>query len=113
MFEIAKPRLANETEVLERTGYPAGGVPAASGGLGRAWHRNEECGCEKNSSHHFGYFSQRNHLLLQTSSTYNAIILLNMENIRGSSQQAEIYLYNKYRNHYDEEGESRYWKCEG
>ncbi|MBG9794953.1 prolyl-tRNA synthetase [Paenibacillus dendritiformis] len=27
-LEIAKPRLANETEVLERTGYPAGGVPS-------------------------------------------------------------------------------------
>lgn len=27
-LDIAKPRLANETEVLERTGYPAGGVPS-------------------------------------------------------------------------------------
>lgn len=27
-LEIEKPRLANEEEVIERTGYPAGGVPS-------------------------------------------------------------------------------------
>nr|WP_295971924.1 YbaK/EbsC family protein [uncultured Bacillus sp.] len=30
ILNIARPRLATETEVLERTGYPAGGVPSFS-----------------------------------------------------------------------------------